>query len=236
MTSEAASSKKPATSSQPVARVFDPFAGFLSYLVPGLGQIYQGRIGKGILFLVCVLGMFFYGMSLGSWSNVYLADSADDNNPLDLPRLWANLYNRPQFAGQFWIGVSAWPAVYQYISFDQDQETGPLFGAYQRAPYESKITEGANSNDPAQRTRKRAELRGKKVFEADPQREVTFGRSHALKDWNGRTLNELQREGDKTWDLGWVFTVIAGVLNIMVIYDAMAGPAFVVDPTRKGDA
>ena len=41
-----------------------------------------------------------------------------------------------------------------------------------------------------------------------------------------RVLNQLQNEDDKRWDLGWVFTVIAGVLNIMVIYDAFAGPAF----------
>ena len=40
---------------------------------------------------------------------------------------------------------------------------------------------------------------------------------------------ELQRDGDKTWDLGWVYTVIAGVLNIMVIYDALTGPAFLVN-------
>jgi hypothetical protein len=39
-------------------------------------------------------------------------------------------------------------------------------------------------------------------------------------------INTLQRDGDKTWDLGWVYTVIAGVLNVLVIYDALAGPAF----------
>ena len=39
-------------------------------------------------------------------------------------------------------------------------------------------------------------------------------------------LNELQRDGNKRWDLGWVYTVIAGVLNVLVIYDALAGPAF----------
>ena len=44
----------------------------LSYLVPGLGQIYQGRVAKGVLFLVCLYGLFFYGMYLGSWNNVYL--------------------------------------------------------------------------------------------------------------------------------------------------------------------
>ena len=39
-------------------------------------------------------------------------------------------------------------------------------------------------------------------------------------------INELQRDTDKTWDLGWVYTIIAGVLNVLVIYDALAGPAF----------
>ena len=28
----------------------DPLAALMSYLIPGLGQIYQGRIGKGLLF------------------------------------------------------------------------------------------------------------------------------------------------------------------------------------------
>ena len=39
-------------------------------------------------------------------------------------------------------------------------------------------------------------------------------------------LNQLQRNGNKRWDLGWVYTVIAGVLNLLVMYDAFAGPMF----------
>jgi hypothetical protein len=34
----------------------------------------------------------------------------------------------------------------------------------------------------------------------------------------------LQREHHKKWELAWVYTVIAGVLNLLVIYDALAGP------------
>jgi hypothetical protein len=40
-------------------------------------------------------------------------------------------------------------------------------------------------------------------------------------------------------ELGWVYTVIAGVLNILVIYDAVAGPAMLPrkpDPFRKATA
>src|SRR5438105_12641013 len=36
------------------------------------------------------------GMVLGKWSNVYLPDTAEENNPWKLPRPLANLYNRPR--------------------------------------------------------------------------------------------------------------------------------------------
>jgi hypothetical protein len=161
-----------------------PLAALLSYLVPGLGQIYQGRVGKGILFFVCVYTLFFYGMYLGSWKNVYLPDTAAMSNPWNLPTWAANLYNRPHFIGQFWVGIAAWPAVYQYYVYDPQRNEDPPLRGFQRQPSEEE-------------------------------------------------LQKLQRNGDKTWDLAWVYTVIAGVLNVMVIYDAFAGPAFVVRPARK---
>jgi len=176
------------------------WAGFLSYLVPGLGQIYQGRVGKGLLFMVCLYGMFFYGMYLGSWSNVYLPDTVDLNPPpVHAPRVLGNLYNHLQFLGQFWIGAAAWPAIIQYDLYNPREERGPLFGTFERTPFESRAQAGSEPN----------------VY-----------RHEAPADWKGATLNELQTNGDKTWDLGWVYTVIAGVMNILVIYDAFAGPAF----------
>jgi hypothetical protein len=162
----------------------DPVAAFLSYVIPGLGQISQGRVGKGVLFLVCLYGLFFYGMFLGLWSNVFLADTAGANKPFpSLPLLVNNLYNRPHFAGQFWIGAAAWPAVWHYWHDNPNQARGPINN---RADFLAK-------------------------FQMAPSEQE---------------LNDLQRDGDKHWDLGWVYTVIAGVLNVLVIYDALAGPAF----------
>ena len=71
---------------------------------------------------------------------------------------------RVQFAGQFCIGAAAWPAVYQYMVYDETKDAGPIFGKFQRMPDEKE-------------------------------------------------LNDLQRNGNKRWDLGWVYTVIAGVLK-----------------------
>jgi TM2 domain-containing membrane protein YozV len=173
----------PATS-----RFFDPLAAFLSYLVPGLGQIYQGRVAKGLLFFIGLYILFFYGMWMGQWKNVWIPYVQD------LPEIVVfgyklegtpkSLAYRPQFVAQFWIGIAAWPAIIQYINYDPHKDRGPYIGKYQRAPGEHE-------------------------------------------------LNLLQRKSSKRWDLGWVLTVIAGILNLLVIYDALSGPMIRDIPTRS---
>jgi Family of unknown function (DUF6677) len=167
------SSPKPSEPPPPVK--LDFVAALLSYLIPGLGQLTQGRVRKGLLFLVCLYALFFYGMYLGQGKNVYLPYNHPEEKGT-LSRLASDLYTRFQFVGQFPIGMAAWPAVYQYYVYAPDDPKPPLNG-WMRAP-------------------------------------------------NLDEINQLQRDGDKTWDLGWVYTVIAGVLNVLVVYDAMAGPAF----------
>src|SRR5438132_564658 len=90
---------------------FDWLGALLSYLIPGLGQVYQGRIGKGLLFFFGLYTLFFYGMWMGQWRNVWLPD-VSDMPPLEvagnrLPGIPSSLSYRPQFMAQFWIGVSA---------------------------------------------------------------------------------------------------------------------------------
>ncbi|MFM8273003.1 MAG: DUF6677 family protein [Gemmata sp.] len=168
----------------------DPLAALMSYLIPGLGQIYQGRIGKGLLFFGGLYLLFFYGMWMGQWRNVWLPDTDDLPDVAfagqQLGGVPKAVSYRPQFLGQFWIGIAAWPGVYQYATFDKTKDEGPMFGKFQRMPEEKE-------------------------------------------------LNELQRNGNKRWDLGWVYTVIAGVLNLLVIYDALAGPMFRDPPAAALD-
>jgi len=163
-----------------------PFAGFLSFLVPGLGQIYQGRTGKGLLFFVCLLSLFHVGEAMGKWQNVYVppesAGGFAQNRGGGRGSLFAGLVNRWHYPGQFWIGIAAWPALWQFFDMPTpDPEKYPFVSRYQRSPREDDV-------------------------------------------------NLFLVNSDKTPDLGLMYTVIAGVLNILVIYDAYAGPAF---PAKK---
>lgn len=185
----------PPQQEQPVSLL----GGVLSYLVPGLGQIYQGRFGKGILFMVSLIGLFHLGQAMGDWKNVYIPVSdnvqwddrfADQKNQFRIQRLQklpSNLYQRWHYLGQFWIGIAAWPALWQYFELPVPApEASPFWRNFQRQPSEDDI-------------------------------------------------NRFWVNSDKTPDLGWIYTVIAGVLNILVIYDAYAGPAFHGDPREKKD-
>lgn len=181
----------------PTSTRLDPAAALLSYLVPGLGQVVQGRVSKGIVFFVGIYGLFFYGQFLGQGHNVYLADTGSPEQvAAKTPRLSANLWNRLQFAGQFWVGIAAWPAIFHYFN------DAPV-----ESPEHREVVDRLDQLGWLQRTQI-----------ALPQEK----------------LNELQRDGDKRWDLGWVYTVIAGVLNILVICDAMAGPAFAPAAAAEG--
>jgi hypothetical protein len=164
---------------------FSPLAGFLSYLVPGLGQVIQGRIGKGLLFFFSLYFLFFFGQALGGWRNVYIFDSGNRaGQNAGRGRVIELVVDRVRFFSQFWIGVAAWPAIVQHLTYDPQEKEHPLLGTYQRRPTEDE-------------------------------------------------QNEQLRNGDKLLDLGWMYTVIAGVLNILVIYDALAGPAHPATAGRR---
>jgi hypothetical protein len=158
-------------------RNFSPLGAVLSYLVPGLGQIVDGRVGKGLLFFFSLYTLFFFGEYLGDWRNVYVSETPAPRDPQQgRGRLLEYVADKARFFAQFWIGVAAWPAIVQHVTYVENTPHS-LLGNYQRRPTE---------------------------FE----------------------LNNQLRNSDKSPDVGWMYTVIAGVLNILVIYDALAGPAY----------
>jgi TM2 domain-containing membrane protein YozV len=215
-----------------IQRTYSPFAGVLSYLVPGLGQIAQGRVGKGLLFFVCIYTLYFYGLYLGTATltlqgrtyrfngNVYLPDTVETPNPNEkMPVVLQNLYNRPQFAGQFWVGIAAWPALLQYRSYDR----------HRAAQIEDLAVTVARlkENDP---DKELPEKQAKLDELEKAQRHPLLG--NLMQEPGPQAMNVLGNAGDKRLELAWVYTVIAGVLNIMVIYDAVAGPAHLSDESE----
>jgi hypothetical protein len=190
---------------------YDWLAAFLSYLIPGLGQITQRRYAKGVIYFVCLYGMFFYGMALGDWKNVFLADASNQTAVIKLPGIGVlsgfprDLVYRKEFAGQFCIGIAAWPAVIQYLT------TEPI----------------PPSGSPMDNTE----------WQAQPRPIL----GHMMQPVAEATLNKLQADGSRMYDLGWVLTIVAGVLNILAVYDALAGPMVKdeepqTNPQPAGDA
>jgi TM2 domain-containing membrane protein YozV len=141
-------------------------AAFLAWLVPGLGHFYQGRRGKGILYAVCILGLYLMGMAMGEGKIVYWR--------------WVNPFNNPEkfclyYLGQFFVGLPALPALIQ--STLQYYGVGPILWG----------------------------------FMAEPPQIV---------------LNSLQTRLGKLVEIGTIYTTVAGLLNILAIYDAYEGPAY----------
>jgi hypothetical protein len=164
----------------------DPrLAAFLAWLVPGLGHLYQGRTGKGLLFFVCIVGTFVYGLYIGGGRVVY----ASVPSPL----------TRWQYFCQIGVGLPALPAVVQRERFKQGNQ--PLIADVMRPP---DMQRGYPSRDDA----------GNEV--SNP---------NELAQWH----HDL---GDR-FEIGTVFTVIAGLLNVLVIYDAYGGPLVIAPPEKK---
>ncbi len=144
-------------------------AAIWAWLWPGAGHLYQRRFAKGLLFMVCILGTYFYGLALGSGRVVYASFTEGD-------RRW-------QYICQLGVGLPAMPALVQsYRVIKKDWPPLKLFGQEFMAP----------------------------PHPVDPDR--------------GDKLASWHRKYHQYFELGTLFTMIAGLLNVLAIYDAYAGP------------
>jgi len=149
-------------------------AAFLAWLVPGLGHLYQGRKAKAILFFVCIMGTFVYGLYLGGsgelgWGRVVYAS-------------WRTGDKRLPYLCQVGIGLPALPALVQANRVRHGKR--PLFGGFMAPP------------------------------------RMDFG------DAGDPTLDTLKKKLHRYFELGTVYTMVAGLLNILAVYDAWGGPVF----------
>lgn len=175
----------------------DPrLAAFLAWLIPGAGHIYQRRTGKGVLFFVCILGTFFYGLYIGSGRVVYASTA---------PIASRQFLDRWQYICQVGVGLPALPAIVQRARLRNHE--APLFGDnFMRPPYDFAPPDRPGAFDSQDLS--------------DPTRKVE--NPDELAKWN--------YEYGEYFEIGTVFTVIAGLLNVLAIYDAYGGPLVILPP------
>lgn len=158
----------------------DPlWAAFLALLWPGLGHLYQRRYAKGVLFMVCILGIFFLGWNLGGKKVVYTSwrESTLPGGKVIVDHRW-------HYLCQVWVGLPAWPAILQ---------------AFDLRPFGKELMRRPRLTRPI-----------------TPEQDLINDQPTELDQW------QLLYHGD--YELGTVFTMIAGLLNLLVIFDAVGGP------------
>lgn len=172
-------------------------AAILSWAVPGLGQLYQGRTFKGRLFMGAILGTFLAGMWLGGGRVVYASWKPGDTR-------WA-------FLCQAGAGLVAMPAVMQSLALNGAAKQ-PLLGSQFMVPplvagqYVSRAyADRLAASDP--------DIDADDFFDRPP-----------LKQFRGEQVSLWQRRLGRWFDIGTLYTMLAGMLNVLVVYDAWAGP------------
>ena len=189
------------------------WATFLAWLLPGAGHIYQGRYAKGLLFMICILSTFLFGLGLGRGRCVYATDSTGK----------LNYY----YIGQAAVGLPALPAVVQSMKTSGGND--PFFELCERFPADFGVTK----------------FRFHKINREKPgESETDIPRNVTLKDGlmappagpayedKADTLAMWHFDYKHMFELGVLYTFVAGLLNLLAIYDAFCGPA-IVTATQK---
>jgi hypothetical protein len=148
----------------------DPIlAGFWAWLWPGAGHLYQGRYAKGLLFMVCILGTYFFGLAITGGHVVYASWTATDK--------------RLYYVCQIGVGLPALPALVQsYRVLVARPPLEPLFGGIMAPPRQP-------------------------VLQNHPDAKAAWYEKYGFR-----------------WDMGELYTMVAGLLNVLAIFDAVAGP------------
>lgn len=195
-------------------------AAALGWLWPGAGHIYQRRYAKGIMFMVCILSTYFFGLGLGQGRVVYAS--------------WKPGDYRWQYLFQLQTGLPAFPAIVQ--SFKTARGGDPFFVLGERYPEDF-----GDADSQSEEGRLHHRLRYHLIT---PETRIEGYRGRTLKDGlmappagpvfenENDVLGQWHYELKHLFDYGTYFTVIAGLLNLLVVYDAFVGPA-ILPPLKK---
>ena len=148
----------------------------IAWLLPGAGHFYQGRHGKAILFMTCILGLFIFGMTTGGGKVVYASLNTEGR--------------KIAMICQAGVGALVFPAWLQMVRVELLHKKEPLLQGFMAPP---------------------------RNFNASSRDE--------LAEWH--------YDFHFKYEVGTLFTMIAGLLNILAVYDAGCGPVFVTTASAK---
>jgi hypothetical protein len=181
----------------PPINLKDPvMAAFLAWLIPGLGHLYQGRIAKAVLFFVCIMGIYVYGIYLGGNSElgygraVYFAFRDDE---------W-----RLNYICQIGVGLPSLPALVQAMRMSHGKAV--FFNGFMAPPRQLNMVDERNPNT----------------------NQPTNPNIHQP------TLDKILRDLNLYFELATFYTMVAGLLNVLAIYDAGCGPVMLI-PVKKAE-
>lgn len=275
-------------------------AAVLAFLFPGAGHAYQRRYFKAVIYSVCVLGIYFWGCSLGEAKAVHFRWDSKADAGQSRQRSFGYL-------AQVGVGLMALPAVAQEFRYSSQRDsensdrrrgeileeidaeftgrlnhvtlghpeiTGRVTGAVRVGDYgfgtefEGTFTGQTADGEPLQLDLLGSRSSGslqlgdrvtglddvtmtelvledqERTFSGDRRRffvrvvdksadlgmiEGTIPRpiyNHLLAPLDDEALQYLNGKLGKQYELALVYTWIAGLLNILAVWDALQGPAY----------
>ncbi|MBT4867167.1 MAG: hypothetical protein HON53_18845 [Planctomycetaceae bacterium] len=241
-------------------------AAVLAYLVPGAGHLYQGRMFKGTLYLVCILGTYLAGLYMSQWKAVYYRMDAGNRNIAFFAQAGVGMFAIPayvqakRYAKQHEVDAESelpLSAEFHGVLVKSEDEVDEIVGRIELAEHagdfgqevRGKFT-GKSVSEDGQTQPLELNLayqidiglkvgpgagRGiqSDVVDADGNRDGwirgVIPRSfvnHFAAPLQSDDQGELSGELGKFFELAKIFTWIAGLLNILAVWDAFEGPAY----------
>jgi len=151
--------------------------------------------------MICVLSTYFFGLGLGHGRVVYASLKKDDL--------------RWQYALQLGVGAPSLPAVVQMMKTKNDAD--PYWVLCERYGEDYIKTQEFSRITDENRVEEYQGKIYKDGFMAPPAGPTSQN------NWD--TLGRWHFDYKHFFELGTLFTVIAGLLNLLAIYDAFCGPA-----------
>jgi len=187
----------------PPINLKDPaLAALLAWLVPGLGHWYQGRRAKAVLYFVCIMGLFTFGLCLGGTSETCNNGKIKIGYGRAVYFSWRPDDRRWHYFCQLGVGLPALPALVQANRMANRQQVH--WGGFMAPPWPSEAV-----------------------------REMVRSQQYTAPNLDQPAPHEINLLIGREFELAGVFTMIAGLLNILAIYDAYAGPVPPPPPDKK---